>query len=41
MNKILELISLKQKDSFIENRLIKDVEIIKRFMLPLDLILSM
>ena len=29
-NKILELISLKQKDSFIENRLTKDVEIIKK-----------
>ena len=28
--KILELISLKQKDSFIENRLTKDVEIIQK-----------
>ena len=28
--KILELISLKQKDSFIENRLAKDVEVIKK-----------
>ena len=29
-DKILELISLKQKDSFIENRLTKDVEMIKK-----------
>ena len=29
-DKILELISLKQKDSFIENRLAKDIEIIKK-----------
>ena len=29
-DKVLELISLKQKDSFIENRLTKDIEIIKK-----------